>query len=401
MPKPPRRPRIAVISPFIDKRHGTERCIAEQIERLAKNYEFHIYSARVEDLDLSSITWHRVWIPPGPHLFSFTWWLFANHLHRWWHRLPPDLIYSPGINCFDADLIGIHMLFEIYRLQAKDELSLRKNPVRSWPVLIHRKVYYKFLGMLERRIYSDKRVTLTTVSEKTARETKELYARREDVTVIYHGVDTTRFSPARLLALRPLSRAALNLADDDFAILLIGNDLKKKGFACLLEAAGKLANRKFQLLIVGEDSSAPYQDMIRTLGLADRVKFLPMRNDVECYYAAADIYAGPSLEDTYSMPPAEAMACGLPAITSRAAGVSEIIHHGEDGIVLEDPRDSKTLSDWLARIMDDSNLREQIGKAAAVTSAHYTWDENARQLQALIEQLLSKKGHPSTMLAQN
>jgi glycosyltransferase involved in cell wall biosynthesis len=400
----PDRPRIAVISPFIDKRHGTERCIAEQIERLAKNYEIHLYSARVEDLDLTSIAWHRVWIPRGPHLFSYTWWLFANRFHRWRHRvrgLRPDLIYSPGINCLDADLIGIHMLFESFRLQMRSELSLRKNPVLSWPKLIHRRIYYKFLGFLERRIYSDERVELTTVSQKTARETKDLYGRREDLTVIYHGLDTARFAPGRRLTLRPASRAALKLADDEFAILLIGNDLKKKGFTCLLEAVGKIANPKIRLLIVGDDSPVPYQEMIRTLGLAEQVKLLPQRPDVEFYYAAADLYAGPSIEDTYSMPPAEAMACGLPAITSRAAGVSEIIHHGVDGMILEDPRDSKTLSVWLARFMNDPELREKVGKAAALTAAQYTWDENAQQLQRVIEKLLLEKGKLSAKLAEN
>ncbi|MFZ0820065.1 MAG: glycosyltransferase family 4 protein [Candidatus Acidiferrales bacterium] len=392
MPTPtPDRPRIAVISPFIDKRHGTERCIAEQIERLAKNYEIHLYSSRVEDLDLSRITWHRIWIPPGPHLFSYIWWLFANRFHRWWRRLRPDLIYSPGINCLDADLIGVHMLFESFRLQMRSELSLRKNPVLSWPVLIHRRIYYKFLGLLESRVYSDENVELVTVSEKTARETKELYGRREDLTVIYHGLDTARFAPARRLVLRPASRAALKLADDEFAILLIGNDLKKKGFTCLLEAVGKIANPKIRLLIVGDDSPVSYQELIRMLRLTEQVKLLPMRHDVEFYYAAADVYAGPSIEDTYSMPPAEAMACGLPAITSRAAGVSEIVHHGVDGMILEDPKDSKTLSGWLARFMNDPNFRAQMGKAAAVTAAQYTWDENARQLQRVIEKLVSGK----------
>jgi UDP-glucose:(heptosyl)LPS alpha-1,3-glucosyltransferase len=153
---------------------------------------------------------------------------------------------------------------------------------------------------------------------------------------------------------------------------------------------GKLANPKIRLLIVGDDSPVPYQQMIRKFGLAGQVKLLPMRPDVEFYYAAADVYAGPSIEDTYSMPPAEAMACGMPAITSRAAGVSEIIHHGVDGIILEDPKDSQSLSDWLAQLMNDPKLREQIGKAAALTAAKYTWDENAEQLQRVIEQLLSR-----------
>lgn len=65
--------RIAVVSPFIDKRHGTERCIAEQVERLACDYgyEIHIYSQRVKDIsvttDCGCIIWHRIPSIPGPH----------------------------------------------------------------------------------------------------------------------------------------------------------------------------------------------------------------------------------------------------------------------------------------------------------------------------------------------
>ena len=65
----PRR-RIAVVSPFIDKRHGTERRVAEFISRLADDYEFHLYSARVEDVDLRRVVWHRVPALGGPHLLG-------------------------------------------------------------------------------------------------------------------------------------------------------------------------------------------------------------------------------------------------------------------------------------------------------------------------------------------
>ena len=83
------RPRIAVVTPFLYKRHGTERCVAEQVERLVAEYgyEVHVYSERVEDVG-APITWHRVPTFPGPHLFRYVWWFLANHLWRWWDRNP-------------------------------------------------------------------------------------------------------------------------------------------------------------------------------------------------------------------------------------------------------------------------------------------------------------------------
>jgi glycosyltransferase involved in cell wall biosynthesis len=393
MPTPP-RPRIAVISPFIDKRHGTERCIAEQIERLAKTFEIHLYSSRVADLDLSNIIWHRVWIPPGPHLLGFIWWFFANRFRRWWHSfrgLRPDLIYSPGINCFDADLIGVHVLFTNVRRQFSRESRTPRSPSRSWLQSLHLRIYYRLLTVLEGKIYSDKRITLVAVSRKTSDELRRIFRRHDPIEVIYHGVDGAKFSPARRDELRRNARMALRLQDDAFTILLIGNDWRNKGLPCLLDAVAKLRNPSIQVLVVGEDSPRSYNELIEALGLKTQVSFLAPRDDVEFYYAAADIYAGPSLEDTFSLPPAEAMACGLPAITTRAAGVSEIIHHGVDGVILEDPSDSTILSDWIARLKSDPGLRGQIGKAAAPTAAQYTWDRNALQLQGLIEKLLAIK----------
>ncbi len=393
MPTPP-RPRIAVISPFIDKRHGTERCIAEQIERLAETFEIHLYSSRVADLNLTNITRHRVWIPPGPHLLAFLWWFFANRFRRWWNSfrgLRPDLVYSPGINCFDADLISVHVLFANVRRQLPGGRSTLRSPSRTWMQSMHLRIYYRLLAGMERKIYSDKRVTLTAVSRKTARELRQIFCRDNPIEVIYHGIDGAKFSPARRLELRREARLALQLPDDAFAVLLIGNNWRNKGLPCLLDAVGRLRNRAIQVLVVGEDSPRSYSELIGMLDLKTQVRFPRPRHDVEFFYAAADVYAGPSLEDAFSLPPAEAMACGLPAITARAAGVSEIIRHGVDGVILEDPSDSNTLSDWIARLMSNPELRKQIGSAAAMTMAQYTWDRNALQLKAIIEKLLSEK----------
>jgi len=73
-----------VVSPFVDKSHGTERVVAEQIERLSSEYEIHLYSERVEDLDLRTIVWQSRLYSPGPHLFRYIWWFCRNHVYRRW-----------------------------------------------------------------------------------------------------------------------------------------------------------------------------------------------------------------------------------------------------------------------------------------------------------------------------
>lgn len=383
------KPRLAVVSPFLDKQHGTEMCLAEMLERLAGEYEIHLYSARVADVDLTQIRWHRVPALPGPHLVKYIWWLAANFIVRSWNRmyhgLTPDLIYSPGINCLDADIISVHIVFAEFHQQVEKKLRLLSNPVASWPLLIHRRIYYGLAEALERRVYTYPDVSLVAVSQKVAADLSRFYTRQENPRVIYHGCDVKRFCARRRYDLRELARGELGLHQNEFAILLIGNDWKKKGLNSLLEAVARLANPKFRILVVGKDDKSPFRGFLERHFLADRVQFLPLRQDVEFYYAAADLYAGPSLEDAFALPPLEAMACELPVIVSRQAGVSELIHHGEDGLVLEDPEDVRTLAEWILRLAEDGDFLCTLAANAARTAAEYTWERNASDMRDVIE----------------
>jgi UDP-glucose:(heptosyl)LPS alpha-1,3-glucosyltransferase len=390
------KPRIAVVSPFLDKRHGTERCVAEQIERLARDYEIHVYSASIEDVDLSKIIWHRVPGLPGPHLASYIWFFLANHLRRWWdgvfRGLRFDLVFSPGINCLDADIIAVHIVFtEFYRL-AHRELALRQNPARKWPWLIHRKLSYHLFMALERRVYAKDKTLLVVSSHKMERDLERCFRRKGRMALVYNGVDLDQMNPARRKGLREKARLDLGLSEGAFAILLIGNDWKKKGLRCLIEAVGSLGIPDLQILVVGQDESFSYDEILRRNGLENRMTILPIIPQVESYYAAADMYAGPSLEDSFAIPPLEAMACGLPAIVSRQAGVSELVTHGVDGFILEDPTDSRQLAEFIQRIYGSADLRQELSVRAEATARHYTWQRNAEEMGKVFEGCLREKG---------
>jgi UDP-glucose:(heptosyl)LPS alpha-1,3-glucosyltransferase len=386
------RRRIAVISPFLDKRHGTERCVAEQVERLSRDYEVHVYSNRIEDVDASSIVWHRVPALPGPHLVAYCWWFLANHLWRWWDRrfrsLQFDLTYTAGINCFDADVISVHIIFsELYR-QVKDAIRFQVNPVSTWVRFIHRRLYYQLIIALEHLIYSRKKFLLTAVSRKTAEDLKR-YGRCQ-IPVIYHGLSFERFNRDNRQGLRDQSRSLLGLRESAFSLLFVGNDWKNKGLVSLLEAVGSARSANLRLLIVGDDDPAPYRTAIRRCGIEKCVLFLPPRADVEFYYSAADAYVSPTLEDAFGLPPLEAMACGLPVIVSIRAGVSEVVTDGVDGFLLKDPKDVACLSKLISALQNNPDLRQSLGDNAARTARKYTWERNAIQLSAIFEQAIKR-----------
>ena len=95
------------------------------------------------------------------------------------------------------------------------------------------------------------------------------------------------------------------------------------------------------------------------------------------------------------MPPAEAMACGVPAIVSRQAGASEIISHGVDSFVLEDPTDVKTMAGLIRRLLGDPGLCRQVGARAVATASTYTWERNVEQMKRLLLQLLAGNQSPA------
>lgn len=391
------KPRVAVVSPFLDKRHGTERCVAEQLERLADKYEIHLYSGAVEDVDLSKIVHHRIPSLPGPHLARYLWFFAANHVRRWWDQhfagLNFDLVFSPGINCADADIIAVHIVFAEFLRLAGPELTLRHNPLRVWPLLLHRRLSYRLFSALERNLYSRADLALVVISNKMEQDIFRCFGRRAGVSLVYHGVDLDRLNPSRCRTLRKTVREKLRIPETALAILLVGNDWKKKGLPCLIEAVGRMARQDLRILLRGTDHSSACHALIRQQGIESKTVILPQVPNIEEHYAAADVYVGPSIEDSFAIPPLEAMACGLPVIVSRKAGASEVITNGVDGFILEDPRDSRELAGLLDRICASAELRRNIGEHASATARQYTWQRNADAMEQIFDKYLSERRH--------
>jgi glycosyltransferase involved in cell wall biosynthesis len=398
--------RLAVVSPFLDREHGTEMCVIEQIERFARDDQWRIelYAQDVSQMNgvrpsgscepAAAICWHKVSNIPGPHLVKFLWWFLANHWRRWRDqrkRIIPDLVYTPGTNCLDADAIMVQIVFHAFYEQARDELQLRRVPVRTWPLLIHRKLYYRLIMFLERLIYRNPRVRLVAVSNLVAKQL-ETFLGRSDAVVIPNTVDLGRFNPEKRLARRPEVRNAFQIAENEFVLLLIGNDWKKKGLDSTLRALGALRDLPLRLIVAGKDDVGLYRPAIQRLGLEDKVFFAEPSPDVLKFYGLADLYVGPSLEDGFNLPILEAMACGLPVIASIYTGASENITDARNGMILRDPLDDALLANLIRQLYEDSDLRQSIAKGAVdFVQENCGWDQNAAKTRELLESILSER----------
>lgn len=392
--------RITVISPSVDRRHGTERAVAELIERLAADFgdQVDLYAQRVADIEIlntagaqvahkGAIRWQPIGQLSGPHIVRFLGWLWLNHKARRKTLQAandhPSVVFSPGINALDADLILVHAVF--HRLA-----ELQAESGRFGPRSAHRWLYYSLLCKLERRIYCDRRVTLAAVSSHTAGQLAHYFG-RQDVSVIPNGVDAQHFSPRTLVPLREPARKYHLFSAADVVLALIGNDWRNKGLRVLLNAVAICKHLSVRLLVVGNDEPAHFRSEAQRLGIDSRVRFLRPAEDVRTIYAAADVLVAPSLEDSFNLPVLEAMACGVPVVVSPRAGISEWLNHGFDALLLKDPHNVGELADFLCALATNSSLRQTLAHNAIVTAGKFSWGQHVSQLRALLETVVKKK----------
>jgi glycosyltransferase involved in cell wall biosynthesis len=385
--------RLCVVSPFVDRRHGTERALAELLERLARGYrcEIHLYAQRVEDLELAdaravrppesgAIFWRKVPSVPGPYLVQFCAWLVLNRIWRFWDRhvrgVRYDLVFSPGINCLDANVIVVHAIF--HRLA-----EIGGNSKNNGPRELHRKAYYQLLCFLERIIYGDPKVVLVAVSNHSVEQLLR-YFKRANVPVIPNGVDPKAFNTAVRVGQRDVIRQRWNISDGEHVLLFIGNDWKTKGLLTLLQAAAECCDLPLRLLVVGKEDPAGWAGLISQLHLTERITFFAPVPNVLDFYAAADVYVSPSMEDSFNLPALEAMACGIPVIVSSSSGISEWVQDGVNGLVVKDPLNAGELASALRNLLLNPEMMRGIGVNAALTAAALSWDRHAEAIYSLL-----------------
>lgn len=173
-------------------------------------------------------------------------------------------------------------------------------------------------------------------------------------------------------------------------LLWVGNDAVKKNLQTVLNALSVL-DSSYKLLVVGK--AAPlkhWQDQLETLGIADRVKFLGVVNDMNDIYASADILLHPSLEDTFGMVVLEAMSHGVPVVvsSSKYCGIAADLTHGLNGFILTNPKSSTEIKEAVEEL--SQALVHAKYKASSVAFANNCfWPHVAGQYEVLYQQVLS------------
>ena len=206
------------------------------------------------------------------------------------------------------------------------------------------------------------------------------------VRVISNAIDADRLAIADPAAAREDVRARHGLAEGDVVGLFVGHNFRLKGLPALLEALAFrsqaiLEARPVHLLVCGGGRIGPMKRLVARLGLEDYVKLVGFAPDVREYYHAADFCVLPSYYDPCSLVVFEALACGLPVITTAQNGAGEILTEGREGFVIPRPDDLDAMAAALDRMTDDDARRSMSRRAVDLGRAQ-SFD---RHITALLE----------------
>ncbi len=201
---------------------------------------------------------------------------------------------------------------------------------------------------------------------------------------IYNGVDLDRFRPAGDSSERDAIRQKFGVPSSAPLVVFVGNGFARKGLGFLIEAWPLVAGGAF-LLVVGADRQGDkFARQARALNVGARVVFGGTQPNVEALFRAADSFAMPSLFEPFGNVVMEAMASGLPAMTSAYSGVAEVIPASMRGFRVENPDDVGEVALRLGALFDASAA---VGLEARATAEKFTWARYAKELKALIESI--------------
>jgi len=200
--------------------------------------------------------------------------------------------------------------------------------------------------------------------------------------VIYNGVDTDHFHPGLRDEYRTTLRAKVGADETVPVILFVGSGFARKGVGTLIKTLARMQNRAAEVWIVGRDRhQTRYAEQARQLGIAGRVRFFGAQTEVRPFYAAADVFCLPTLYDPLPNAALEALACGLPTVTTPTSGAAELITPGINGQIspLLDP---VTLANQLDALCEPGRALS-MRPAARACVEHLSPAAMAEQLVAL------------------
>lgn len=372
--------KIALVTKRLSNSLGGAERVSVSLARsfVAAGNEVHIFAGS-SDLTINGVLIHEInavkWLSPW-RLLSF-----QRKVSEALRREHFDIVYSL-CQVYPVDIYrvgdGIH----------RHWMRLRHpNPVRR-AIAYATSLVNPAMVWLEDRITGPGNCTFFITNSRLVRDQLMHYYRipEEQIRVIYNGVDHEVFNPD-VRAVRKEMRDRYDISEKELLLLFVSNNWERKGLATIIEAMAKNSSGALRLMIAGRGDERPYRRLAEKRGLSpSRLLFTGRTAEIEKFYALADVFILPTHYEPFSNVCLEAMACGIPVITTRGNGASELIREGENGFVLETWDDATGLSEMLGALRDEG-LRNKMGAEASVTATEFTWEKHINETLQVFDKL--------------
>lgn len=369
------------IENFITTRGGAEQYVHDLSLLLTeRGHEVHIYTMKSRRQSEGNLHIHMVNMFSGPRFFRTI--VFALRCRREVTGREFDIIHSFG-RTWGMDIFqplgGSQMAGLVGNLRSIPNPLLRYLKVVTYILSFRRIAYF----LVEKIQINETKIVIAI----SAMVKKDLihYCRLspEKVRIVRNGVDLKRFHPDNREQLRKDTRRELGLIDDDIFVLFVAHNFRLKGLQTLIMAFKRIQNiapdHKFKVGILGAGKVKKYTAYAKKLGVVDRVIFIPNSNMPPRYYAAADISVHPSFYDPSALVVLEAMASGLPVITTTYCGTSEIIEEGKEGFVICTPANISEMADRIIEL-SDPDLRRKMGVEGRRRAEDFPYSLNMEEI---------------------
>ncbi len=211
----------------------------------------------------------------------------------------------------------------------------------------------RFAAVERELLNAERGPVVVCLSEYVKETVRKHYAIGEErLATLFNAVDLKRFDPAAGTGAGAEVRRRFGIGDGQVMGLMIAQDFERKGLGPAIEALARLGEERMRLVVVGRPDAGRWKKMAVGLGVGERVVFAGPTSDVYSFYAAADFFVLPTRHDPCSLVVLEALAMGVPVISTRQNGACEIMADGKEGFVLEGAEDV----DWVG----DSGMREMM-----------------------------------------
>ena len=249
--------------------------------------------------------------------------------------------------------------------------------------------FHQLILKLERNLFESGQCTkFIAISQMVKKNILKHYqCSQENISVVYNGVDLTRFHPDNRNKYRAIIREELGISENSILILFVGSGFERKGLKALLLSTQHFRPEDWRLLIVGKGKLSKYLEFAPA-NLRSQILHKEPIPDIEKYYSAADIFVLPSIYEPFGNANLEALASALPIITTRNCGSADIIQHGGNGLIVETPESSQEIAENI-NILFDPLLRKSMGQKGRALAEKFSMKKNTFEMLKTYQEIIA------------